>query len=154
MSHVRAAPLFRISWRLAGWIFAHQLEKSHPAHVVAWWELRRLPYNLIVGVTSLLTLSVFFAVAWGCELSGGLPLGQPKPPLLVIIAIAAYWIVTNVFYTFGWILELLVARVWHVSTPVFGPIVFTVFTAISLVVTLIPAGLIIFLAVFTSCRGL
>jgi hypothetical protein len=154
MSHVRAAPLFRISWRLAGWIFAHQLEKSHPAHVVAWWELRRLPYNVIVGVTSLLTLVVFFAVAWGCELSGGLPLGQPKPPLLVIIAIAAYWIVTNVFYTFGWILELLVARVWHVSTPVFGPIVFTMFTAISLVVTLIPAGLIIFLAVFTSCRGL
>ncbi len=154
MSYVRAAPLFRISWRLAGWIFAHQLEKSHPAHVVAWWELRRLPYNIIVGATSLLTLSVFFAVAWGCELSGGLPLGQPKPPLLVIIAIAAYWIVTNVFYTFGWILELLVARVWHVSTPVFGPIVFTMFTAISLVVTLIPAGLIIFLAVFTSCRGL
>jgi hypothetical protein len=154
MSHVRAAPLFRVSWRLAGWIFAHQLEKSHPAHVVAWWELRRLPYNIIVGATSLLTLSVFFAVAWGCELSGGLPLGQPKPPLLVIIAIAAYWIVTNVFYTFGWILELLVARVWHVSTPVFGPIVFTLFTAISVVVTLIPAGLIIFLAVFTSCRGL
>ena len=154
MSYVRAAPLFRISWRLAGWIFAHQLEKSHPAHVVAWWELRRLPYNIIVGATSLLTLSVFFAVAWGCELSGGLPLGQPKPPLLVIFAIAAYWIVTNVFYTFGWILELLVARVWHVSTPVFGPIVFTMFTAISLVVTLIPAGLIIFLAVFTSCRGL
>jgi hypothetical protein len=107
-----------------------------------------------VGAISLLTLSVFFAVAWGCELSGGLPLGQPKPPLLVIIAIAAYWIVTNVFYTFGWILELLVARVWHVSTPVFGPIVFTLFTAISVVVTLIPAGLIIFLAVFTSCRGL
>ena len=154
MSYVRAAPLFRISWRLAGWIFAHQLEKSHPAHVVAWWELRRLPYNVIVGATSLLTLLVFFAVAWGCELSGGLPLGQPKPPLLVIIAIAAYWIVTNVFYTFGWILELLVARVWHVSTPVFGPIVFTMFTAISLVVTLIPAGLIIVLAVFTSCRGL
>jgi hypothetical protein len=154
MSDVRAAPLFRVSWRLAGWIFAHQLEKSHPAHVVAWWELRRLPYNVIVGAISLLTLSVFFAVAWGCELSGGLPLGQPKPPLLVIIAIAAYWIVTNVFYTFGWILELLVARVWHVSTPVFGPIVFTLFTAISVVVTLIPAGLIIFLAVFTSCRGL
>ena len=154
MSHVRAAPLFRISWRLAGWIFAHQLEKSHPAHVVAWWELRRLPYNIIVGATSLLTLSVFFAVAWGCELSGGLPLGQPKPPLLVIIAMAAYWIVTNVFYTFGWILELLVARVWHVSTPVFAPIVLTLFTAISVVVTLIPAGLIIFLAVFTSCRGL
>ena len=102
---MRAAPLFRISWRLAGWIFAHQLEKSHPAHVVAWWELRRLPYNLIVGATSLLTLCVFFAVAFGCERSIGVPLGMPKPPVVVIIAIAAYWIIANAFYTFGWILD-------------------------------------------------
>jgi hypothetical protein len=151
---MRAAPLFRISWRLAGWIFAHQLEKSHPAHVVAWWELRRLPYNMIIAATSVLTLSVFYAVAFGCERSGGIPLGMPRPPLLVLIAFIAYWIVVNAFYTFGWILELLVARVWHVSTPVFGPIAFTLGTAVSVVVTLVPAGLVIFLAVFTSCRGL
>jgi hypothetical protein len=151
---MKAAPLFRISWRLAGWIFAHQLEKSHPAHVVAWWELRRLPYNIIIAVTSLLTLSVFYAVALGCERSGGIPLGMPRPPLLVLIAVIAYWIVVNVFYTCGWILELLVARMWRVSTPVFGPIAFTLGTAASVVITLVPAGLVIFLAVFTSCRGL
>ena len=151
---MRAAPLFRISWRLAGWIFAHQLEKSHPAHVVAWWELRRLPYNLIVGATSLLTLSVFYAVAFGCDRSVGVPLGMPRPPLLVLIAVVAYGIVVNVFYTCGWILELLVARLWRVSTPVFGPIAFTLFTAVSVVVTLVPSGLVIVLAIFTSCRGL
>ena len=151
---MRAAPLFRISWRLAGWIFAHQLEKSHPAHVVAWWELRRLPYNIIIAVTGLLTLSVFYAVALGCERSGGIPLGMPRPPLLVLIAVIAYWIVVNAFYTCGWILELLVARMWRVSTPVFGPIAFTLGTAASVVITLVPAGLVIFLAVFTSCRGL
>jgi hypothetical protein len=72
----------------------------------------------------------------------------------VLIAVVAYWIVANVFYTCGWILELLVARVWHVSTPVFGPIAFTLGTAVSVVVTLVPAGLVIFLAIFTSCRGL
>jgi len=151
---MRAAPLFRISWHLAGWLFAHQLEKSHPAHVVAWWELRRLPYNMIVGATGVLSLSVFYAVAFGCERSGGVPLGMPEPPLLVIIAAVAYWIVVNAFYTGGWILELLVARVWRVNTPVFGPIAFTLGTAVSLVVTLVPAGLVILLAVFTSCRGL
>jgi hypothetical protein len=147
-------PLFRLSLRLAGWIFAHQLEKSHPAHVVAWWELRRLPYNLIVGATACLTLSVFFAVAYGCQLSGGPPLGLPQPPLLVVIAIAAYGVVVNFFFTGGWILELLVARLWRVSTPVFGPIAFTVGTAVSVVVTLVPAGLLILFAIFTSCRGL
>jgi len=54
----------------------------------------------------------------------------------------------------GWILELLVAKVWRVSTPVFGPIAFTLGTALSVVVTLVPAGLVILLAVFTSCHGL
>ena len=68
--------------------------------------------------------------------------------------VVAYWIVVNVFYTCGWILELLVARLWRVSTPIFGPIVFTLFTVVSVVVTLVPAGLVIFLAIFTSCRGL
>jgi len=100
------------------------------------------------------TLSVFYAVAFGCDRSVGVPMGMPKPALLVIIAIAAYWVLANAFYTCGWILELLVARLWHVSTPVFGPIAFTLFTVVSVVVTLIPAGLVIFLAIFTSCRGL
>jgi hypothetical protein len=147
-------PLFRISLRLAGWIFAHQLEKSHPAHVVAWWEVRRLPFNLIVGATGALTLSVFFSVAFTCQHSRGIALGLPNPPLLVLIAVAAYWIVANVCYTGGWILELLVARLWHVSTPVFGPIAFTLGTALSVFVTLAPAGALILIAVLTSCRGL
>jgi hypothetical protein len=79
---------------------------------------------------------------------------MPHPPLLVVIAALAYGIVVNVFYTGGWILELLVAKLWHVRTPVFGPIAFTIGTAVSVVVTLVPAGLLVLLAVFTSCRGL
>jgi hypothetical protein len=147
-------PLLRISLSLAGWLFAHQLEKSHPAHVVAWWEVRRLPYNMLVGATGGLSLAVFFAVAFTCRASSGVALGMPTPPLLVAIATMAYVIVANVFYTGGWILELLVAKVWHVSTPVFGPIAFTLGTALSVFVTLVPAGLVILLAVFTACRGL
>lgn len=147
-------PLLRLSLSLAGWLFAHQLEKSHPAHVVAWWEVRRLPYNMLVGATAALSLVVFFAVAFTCERSVGVALGMPNPPLLVVIAVSAYGIVVNVFYTGGWILELLIAKLWRVSTPVFGPIAFTVGTAVSVVVTLVPAGLVILLAAVTSCRGL
>ncbi|MBI1963355.1 MAG: hypothetical protein HY616_02680 [Candidatus Rokubacteria bacterium] len=147
-------PLLRISLALARWLFSHQLEKSHPAHVVAWWELRRLPYNVIVGATAALSLGVFFAVGFTCERAAGVPLGFPTPPLLVAIAVLAYGVVVNVFYTGGWILELLVARLWRVSTPAFGPIAFTLWTTLSVVVTLIPAGLVILLAAVTSCRGL
>jgi hypothetical protein len=147
-------PLFRISLSLAGWLFAHQLAKSHPAHVVAWWEVRRLPYNMLVAATGGLSLAVFFAVAFACERSSGVALGMPTPPLLVVIAAVAYGIVVNVFYTGGWILELLVAKLWHVSTPVFGPIAFTIGTAVTVVVTLVPAGLVILLAAVTACRGL
>ena len=69
-------PLLSISLRLAGWLFAHQLEKSHPAHVVAWWEVRRLPYNMLVAATGGLSLAVFFAVAFTCERSSGVAHGD------------------------------------------------------------------------------
>jgi len=49
MRAAAALPHFVAPRRLA---VRPQLEKSHPAHVVAWWELRRLPYNLIVGATA------------------------------------------------------------------------------------------------------
>src|SRR2546427_177779 len=107
-----------------------------------------------VDATSAVTQGCSFAAACGHARSAGEPKGRRAPPLLVVIAVAAYLIVANIFYTGGWILELLVAKVWRVSTPVFGPIAFTLGTALSVVVTLVPAGLVILLAVFTSCRGL
>ena len=62
-----------------------------------------------------------------------------------------YGIAANICYTGGWITELVVARFWRVDTVPFGPIAFALGTALSVLVTLIPAGLVIAAAAMTSC---
>ena len=90
-------------------------------------------------------------VAFTCESRGGAPIGLPDPPGLAIVGVLVYGVLANVFYTGGWVTELLVARLWRADTTRFGPIAYTLGTAFSGLVTLIPAGLILASAVLTSC---
>ena len=50
-----------------------------------------------------------------------MPIGLPDPPILAVIGVIAFGVIANVFYTGGWIVELLVAKVWHVESARFGP---------------------------------
>ena len=59
--------------------------------VLRRWEVLRLPYNLIVGVTGLISLSMFPSVAWG---------------ELMVAGIVVYGVGANVCYFFGPIAEL------------------------------------------------
>jgi len=91
------------------------------------------------------------AVAFTCESRGGPPIGLPDPPAFALLGALLYGILANVCYTGGWVTELLVAKVWSVDTSRFGPIAFTLGTAFSVLLTLMPAGLIVVGAVLTSC---
>lgn len=54
---------------------------------ILWWEIRRIPYNLIMIFAGYLSLYIAYATI---------------PALYEIIGLAL-----NVIYTFGWIIELL-----------------------------------------------
>lgn len=56
--------------------------------VILWWELRRLPYNLIMAVVGLLSMAIMAVTI---------------PLIYVLIAVGL-----NVLYTGGWAAELLV----------------------------------------------
>ena len=56
--------------------------------IVLWWEIRRIPYNLIMYFVGLLSFYICFATI---------------PLLYIIIALSL-----NFLYTFGWIFELFV----------------------------------------------
>src|SRR5687768_16470084 len=71
--------------------------------VVLWWEARRVPYNVIVGVVGLGTPAIMVAVAFTCESRGGAPFGLPDPPGLALVGVVLYGIVANLCYTGGWI---------------------------------------------------
>lgn len=110
-----------------------------------------MPYNMIVGVVGLLNTAIMVAVAFTCESRGGPPIGLPDPPAFALVVVLLYGILANVCYTGGWITELVVAKFWAVDTARFGPIAFTLGTVFSVLVTLIPAGLVVATAMITSC---
>ena len=101
-----------------------------------------------------MSAAVIFATAWTCEQIGGVPIGLPDPPILAVIGVIAFGVIANVCYTGGWIVELLVAKVWHVESTRFGPIAFALGTVFSVLAALAPAGLNLAVAALTRCRGL
>src|SRR5262252_4322050 len=144
--------LAQASQRLLGWLTTRPTGALPYGAVVLWWEARRVPYNAIVGVTGLISSAVMVAVAFTCESRGGAPIGLPDPPAFAIVAAVLYGVLANVCYTGGWITELLLARVWAVDTSRFAPIAFTLGTAFSVFLTLVPAVLIVAAAALTSDR--
>ncbi|HBH02425.1 MAG TPA: hypothetical protein DDZ42_10985 [Candidatus Rokubacteria bacterium] len=112
-----------------------------------------MAYNLIIGAVGIVSSGVMVTVAFTCESRGGAPIGLPDPPLFAVLAVLLYGILANVCYTGGWITELLVARFWGVDTSRFGPIAFSLGTAFSVLVTLVPAGVVIVIAAITACGG-
>lgn len=112
--------------------------------IILWWESRRVPYILAVGITGLLTSFV----CWGCavlvELSGKSKEGLfPAPPLFVIIFVVFCAVGANVCYTAGWIVDCLLYAAGRKQDPFFGPLTFALGTTFSLLLTLAPAILLI-----------
>jgi hypothetical protein len=102
-----------------------------------WWELRRIPYNLIVGVYSFLSLMVFYmALNFGGHL-------QPGEDAVELMALIMAPFIINILYTLGWFAELLA----RMANPTFfaysatiRPLMFKLGLGFSFFVVSIPAG--------------
>jgi hypothetical protein len=120
--------------------------RARPAHtdwdVIAWWESRRIPYNLIVGATGIASCAIVLLTAFVTENQIGDAIGLSGSPLFEILAVIIYGIMANICFTGGWILELLSRRIWKDRAEAFGEIAFTWGTLGSIVLTLIPAAVI------------
>jgi hypothetical protein len=106
--------------------------------IVVWWELRRIPYNLLVGATGLGTVISMVITAMICDRLIGVPIGMPDPPVIAVLGILAYGIMANVCFTAGWIFELLLARAGMLP-PRFAQTAFCVGLLGSILLTLLPA---------------
>lgn len=102
--------------------------------IVGWWELRRIPYNVIVGgvgVVSLLLFYLFLNLAH--ELEPGEDAVEP-------LALLAAPVLINIAYTFGWVAELFLYLVWRQRSNAFGPAFFKLGLSFSIVVVTLPAA--------------
>lgn len=112
--------------------------------IILWWESRRVPYNLAVGIVGLLTSLMCWVSIVLVELSGKFEESLiPDPPFFAVVSVILYAVGANVCYTAGWLVEGLLYWAGRKSDRFFGPITFALGTIFSLLLTLMPAFLMI-----------
>jgi hypothetical protein len=105
--------------------------------IVLWWELRRLPFNLAVGLTGILTCLGMFCLAAYSEWRFGDAIGLGSP-LFAVFGIIAYGVGANVCYTGGWVSELIARLIWKEQSEHFGKIAFALGMIFSVILTVVP----------------
>jgi len=99
----------------------------------AWWEKRRLPYNVWVGTAGL------FSVAVGTLLSLVPPTSLGPPPLhLIWQPIVMFAVLANVFYTSGAVLETFAEKLFGRQLLPIGPSLYRMGLTFSVGLALFP----------------
>jgi hypothetical protein len=101
--------------------------------IIRWWEARRAPYNLAVGVAGLSSVATVALVST-------LP---PHPPHFQVPwdAIAVYGVLANLFFCFGPALDAAICRRWGSNYTAIGPALFRYGFAFAVGLTLLPIPL-------------
>lgn len=112
-------------------IFLLKTEEKNWLKIIIWWELRRILYNfflVVFGVLSLTILSFIIKDIWSFF----------SPPIFLFMWIAIFLILANVFYTSGWIYQLLSRKSSNYVINKLKPKIFIYGLFISAFVTFLP----------------
>lgn len=121
--------MLRAVWR---WLVTRPKSEMRPLEIIWWWELRRIPYNAIVGMVGAVSLALFLMFIWN---SGVL---KPGEDAVEPMALFAAPFVVNLCYTAGWVVELLLVAIRRHEVGC-GITMFVVGTAFSLIVVMVPS---------------
>jgi hypothetical protein len=120
--------------RFTRWLFASPQSPPTAWKVVAWWEVRRIPFNIIVGTYGVLCLVAFF---WAIGTSGHLQEGEDAVEPIALLA-APFAI--NALYTLGWLVEA-PARLANPALPLgFGSMLLKLGLSLGLGLITLPAA--------------
>jgi magnesium-transporting ATPase (P-type) len=145
--------MFRLIERVLSWrLFSRRAEVARFRDILKWWELRRVPYNAIVGTAGVITCAVILAVAGIGSQKFNEPLGLPSP-FFAVMQVLLFGIAANVCFTGGWIVEWLVRRIWRERTGAFGEISFFLGVVFSILLALLPSVVFIGLLIFRLLLG-
>ena len=115
------------------WLFTPPQEPITFFRVVGWWELRRIPYNLIIAVAGAISLTIsFISIVSTGTLGPGEDAVEPIALLFAPIAI-------NVCYTAGWLVEAPLRLLLPYLSPGTSPSLFKLGLGFSLIVVTTPA---------------
>jgi len=119
--------------RFFTWFFTRRSEQHSYLGIISWWEIRRIPYNLIVGFVGVISLLFVFAFI---SLSNAL---EPSEDAIEPMALFMAPIAANACYTAGWLVEI----IWlflQKKYSFIGPTLLKVGLGFSLVIVVFPAA--------------
>jgi len=119
--------------RFTAWLFTNPQEPRSLWRVIAWWELRRIPFNIIVIVYGALGFVIFL---WAITTSGHL---QPGEDAVEPIALLAAPFVVNLLYTLGWLVEVPARHLVPGLSCGFGPMLLKLGLGLGLFLISMPA---------------
>jgi hypothetical protein len=87
---------------------------------IGWWEARRIPFNLIVGIAGLLSCIMIGVVGVGSLFLFNSDFGSPGSPLGSIFLFVIYGIAANILFTGGWVAEMIIQKLWTAQADRFA----------------------------------
>ena len=106
-------------------LFGHELEDRKWYHIIGWWEVRRIAFNLILLISGIISITIMSLVVDGVW------------DFIHPLSIFGFAFLANFFYTGGWIIELLV-KTGKQNTNSWGSKSFKIGLIISICFTFIP----------------
>lgn len=101
-----------------------------PGELLMWWEKRRLPYNLVVGASGLVSLGIINVIS-------ALP-PRAHPVGIPLFAVIAFGVGANVCYTGGWVIDTALALAFKDDVRPAGPALFRQGLIFSVGLSLLP----------------
>jgi hypothetical protein len=118
-------------------LFTPPSEPTSPANAIAWWEHRRLPYNVIIGAVAIVSFVIFYV---SIITTGVLQPGEDVvEPLALIAAPIVAPIAINICYTAGWLLDAPLRLIFPTLNSRFTSWLFTLGFAFSVLLVSFPA---------------
>jgi hypothetical protein len=114
-------------------------DSTSSSRVIAWWEARRLPFNIFVGLYGVICFFVYF---WAVATSGTLAPGEDviEPMAIPLLAIVSP-IVVNICYTLGWLVDAPVRKCLPSLSPRFSVALLIAGIALSILLISFPAAI-------------
>ena len=99
--------------------------------IIFWWEIRRILYNFLLilfGILSLTVLSFLIRDIWSFI----------SPPIFFFIWIGVFLLIANIFYTSGWIFQIITLKSSNKFISRIKPKIFIYGILFSFIIELIP----------------
>ena len=106
-------------------LFIQRQQPKTFKEIVFWWGERRLAYNIIIGLSGVLSIVICWIAGFSMDL------------IKVCIIAFTYAIAANIIYTGGWLAESLLRRANNFDTNIYytGPIFFAMGLTFSILFT-------------------